>query len=66
MNGVEKLSIREKHEEELDPFLNDPELLMEEREERLNNDEIKGWEEGFEAGHDSTKDLLKVSEEEED
>ncbi|QQG39053.1 MAG: hypothetical protein HYS32_01165 [Candidatus Woesearchaeota archaeon] len=61
---MEKLSIRERSRDELDPYLDDPELLAEDREERLTNDEIANWEEGFEEGYNSSEDLLKEKEEE--
>ena len=51
-----KISIRERKREE--DFVEDLEDLELEREERLSNDEVKGWEEGFEEGYFSDEDLL--------
>lgn len=51
-----RISIRERKRE--DDFIEDLEDLEQEREERLLNDEVKDWEEGFEEGYFSDEDLL--------
>jgi len=51
-----RISIRDRKRGE--DFIEDREDLELEREDRLLNDEVKDWEEGFEEGYFSDEDLL--------
>lgn len=51
-----KISVRERRDRE--DFMEDSIDLASEREDRLLNDEVADWEEGFEEGYYSDEDLL--------